>query len=188
MISAEKLSMRKFLIFGSDGSSAGVIALDPHGVVTGSGPYAGGRWDIVEGTLRLIIGDDQATVVFETGDMRPDGAYLFRNALASSHSSVDHILIELRPDSGAGIVSQLKTQLFDGDTPLAYADPRYLDDGYPHTNIEADIIHAVLEVVRPRFWLEIGSMLGGSAIRTANCIRLRALTQKSCVSIHSPQT
>jgi F5/8 type C domain/Methyltransferase domain len=73
------------------------------------------------------------------------------------------------------IVSELLTQLYGGASPFAYCDLNQRDDGYPHTNLIPEVIDSVLELLQPKFWLEIGTMLGGSAIRTAELIKRRGL-------------
>ncbi|HET6233978.1 MAG TPA: class I SAM-dependent methyltransferase [Acetobacteraceae bacterium] len=47
---------------------------------------------------------------------------------------------------------------------------KYMDSGYTHTNIAPELLDSTLLIIRPAFWLEIGSMLGGSAIRTAEAV------------------
>lgn len=80
------------------------------------------------------------------------------------------------------ILEQLRTQLYGGDNPLAHADPQYVDAGYPYTNLRPELIESILDAVRPRFWLELGSMLGGSAIRTAAIIKAQmAPTEIVCI-------
>ena len=66
--------------------------------------------------------------------------------------------------------------------PLAHADERYVDAGYPNTNLRPELIESILDAVRPQFWLELGSMLGGSAIRTASIIKAQmAPTEIVCI-------
>ncbi len=80
------------------------------------------------------------------------------------------------------IVEQLCTELYGGDSPLAHANEQYVDAGYSHTNLRPELIESILDTVRPRFWLELGSMLGGSAIRTAAIIKARmAPTEIVCI-------
>jgi hypothetical protein len=73
------------------------------------------------------------------------------------------------------IVGELRAQLYGGANPFVYADSNDRDDGYPHTNLVPDVVDCILDLLRPTFWLEIGSMLGGSAIRTADLIKRRGL-------------
>jgi hypothetical protein len=81
------------------------------------------------------------------------------------------------------IVEELRAELWNGTNPFDSADvQRYKDDGYPHTNLTHDMAEAVLDVCKPRFWLEIGSMLGGSIIRTVQVIKkLNMSTQICCI-------
>ena len=83
------------------------------------------------------------------------------------------------PSSSIGqaprIVAELLAELYAGDSPFAHCELSNRDDGYPHTNLVPEVIESILDLVQPAFWLEIGSMLGGSAIRTAQLIRSRGL-------------
>lgn len=47
------------------------------------------------------------------------------------------------------------------------------DKGYPHTNLEERCVEVVAQETKPRFWLEVGSMIGGSAIKAAMCLNRR---------------
>ena len=73
------------------------------------------------------------------------------------------------------IIKELSKTLFKGDSPYKYADSAYVDNGYPHTFINADLVSAVLDVTNCSFWLELGSMVGGSAITTANVIKKKGI-------------
>ncbi len=80
------------------------------------------------------------------------------------------------------IVGQLCTELYGGDSPFAHASEQYVDAGYPNANLRPELIESILDAVRPRFWLELGSMLGGSAIRTAAIIKAQmAPTEIVCI-------
>lgn len=91
---------------------------------------------------------------------------------------------EMRPLAGARgrVTRQLLDELWHGESPFLFADLRQKDDGYPNTNIQPDLIEAVLGAVDPAFWLEIGTMIGGSAIAVASAIkRLELRTSICCV-------
>jgi tetratricopeptide (TPR) repeat protein len=80
------------------------------------------------------------------------------------------------------IVGQLCKELYGGDSPLAHADRQYVDASYNPMNLRPELIESVIDVVRPRFWLELGSILGGSAIRTAGVIKAQmAPTEIVCI-------
>jgi Methyltransferase domain len=68
------------------------------------------------------------------------------------------------------IIYELRLELYSGDNPFLCAQMKYMDSGYTHTNIAPELIDSTLLIIRPAFWLEIGSMLGGSAIRTAEAV------------------
>ncbi len=65
------------------------------------------------------------------------------------------------------IRNEVLNEIWVGSDPLSFANMSMVDHGYPHTNIIPEMIEMVLKAVTPTFWLEVGSMLGGSAIKTA---------------------
>jgi hypothetical protein len=69
------------------------------------------------------------------------------------------------------IIYELRLELYSGDNPFLCAQMKYMDSGYTHTNIAPELLDSTLLIIRPAFWLEIGSMLGGSAIRTAEAVK-----------------
>lgn len=69
------------------------------------------------------------------------------------------------------LYDELIKELYVGDSPYAYADIKNVDNGYPHTNILEDLVQAILTEFSPVSWLEIGSMLGNSAIKVANKVK-----------------
>jgi predicted O-methyltransferase YrrM len=64
-------------------------------------------------------------------------------------------------------------ELWSDDDPFKYTLSSNVDNGYGHTNLKSVLIEGVLDAVKPVFWLELGAMLGGSAIRTAQAIKQR---------------
>lgn len=80
------------------------------------------------------------------------------------------------------IVAELRHELYRGNNAFDSAQKENLDNSYTHTNIPPELIEAVLQLVKPMAWLEIGSCLGGSAIRTAQVIaKLSMPTEIVCV-------
>jgi predicted O-methyltransferase YrrM len=75
---------------------------------------------------------------------------------------------------------ELLAELWGGESPISFADAEQIDRGYPNTNIQSDLIEAILTDVHPRFWLELGSMLGGSALKTAEEIKRLSLHTSIC--------
>ena len=71
----------------------------------------------------------------------------------------------------------LLRELFSGVDPMDFANSSLGDDGYPHTHMRPALVGAVLRAYEWQhrsnvsFWLECGSMLGGSLIRTAKVAR-----------------
>ncbi len=87
-----------------------------------------------------------------------------------------------RTPAASGILACLRTELYSEDSPFLYADKDFVDGGYPHTNLQKTLVDSILAEVRPSFWLEIGSMLGGSAILTADSVKSGAFdTEIICV-------
>jgi len=66
------------------------------------------------------------------------------------------------------IHDEIVDQIWNGENSIDYAQKSFVDSKYPHTNIKSTLIVVILKFVQPLFWLEVGSMLGGSAIVTAN--------------------
>ncbi len=83
-------------------------------------------------------------------------------------------------EARGNVTRQLLDELWHGESPFLFADPRQKDDGYPNSNIQPDLIDAVLNKLAPVFWLEIGTMLGGSAIAVANAIKQLDLHTSIC--------
>jgi predicted O-methyltransferase YrrM len=75
---------------------------------------------------------------------------------------------------------ELLREIWTGESPFRFADRRNVDPGYPNTNIQPDLIEAILGEVRPTFWLELGTMLGGSALMTAEAIKRLGLETSIC--------
>jgi hypothetical protein len=82
---------------------------------------------------------------------------------------------------GVTINKELLDQLYSGVSP--YSNITSLPDkNYPHTNILDVVIDRVLTHRKPKFWLEVGTMLGGSAIKVAHRIKALGLdTQIVCI-------
>lgn len=69
------------------------------------------------------------------------------------------------------IHEEILRELYSNEDIYATFRDNHADHGYPHTNLEDKCVEAVLKETNPRFWLEVGSMVGGSAIKTALYIR-----------------
>jgi predicted O-methyltransferase YrrM len=69
------------------------------------------------------------------------------------------------------IYTELLVNLYDGESPYCSADPAWIDTEYPHTNLSAELVQVLFTFLPPSFVLEIGSMLGGSAIKMAQSIK-----------------
>jgi len=64
------------------------------------------------------------------------------------------------------ITKQLRSMLFGSQD--VYADAGPSDNGYPHTHLTEALVERVLLERVPKFWVEVGSMLGGSALLVAS--------------------
>lgn len=69
------------------------------------------------------------------------------------------------------IIEELLANLYDSQSPYDSVDRSYVDDGYPHTNIVPELLRSLFFESEPRFILECGSMLGGSAVIMASLIK-----------------
>jgi hypothetical protein len=76
------------------------------------------------------------------------------------------------------------SELWSDNDPFKYANTKHVDDAYQHTNISESHIEAILQVQESvLFWLEVGSMLGGSAIRTVCVVKQKQMDSLSIICI-----
>ncbi len=89
---------------------------------------------------------------------------------------------DFRPlaDAQGTVTRQLLEELWHGESPFLFADLRQKDDGYPNTNIQPDLVEAILTTLHPAFWLEVGTMIGGSAIAVSAAVKRLALQTSIC--------
>lgn len=176
----EDLSGRQFRFGRVDGSIIGVVTLRPDGLIGGYQNENEYSWTVEAETLIFKNRHGETTTEFRHCDKQPAG-YVLSGYFIPIGQVVWHTLTEL-PSAETPIISLLVTELYSNDGPFDYADLNFVDTGYPHTNLAHDLIETVLDVVQPKFWLEIGSMLGGSAIRTADVVKNKsAATQIVCI-------
>jgi hypothetical protein len=69
------------------------------------------------------------------------------------------------------IIQQLLNTLYFDNSPYLSCEEKYIDNGYPHTNILYDLLQILFTNIEPTFIVECGSMLGGSAIRMAETLK-----------------
>lgn len=69
------------------------------------------------------------------------------------------------------INKELINELFDGQKPYKKRLLKKIDSGYPHTYLTEEILKEIFKLQKPSFVVEIGSMIGGSAIMMANSAR-----------------
>ena len=62
-------------------------------------------------------------------------------------------------------------ELWNNTDPCLFFKPKWIDTGYPHTNLIDSVAEWVLRNANSKLYVEIGSMLGGSAIKTAQIIK-----------------
>ena len=84
--------------------------------------------------------------------------------------------------SNSPIIDQLIATLYSGVSPYSSADRRYVDGGYPHTNIVVSLLETLFAKLNPTYIVEFGSMLGGSAMMMAKTLKsLEQTAQLVCV-------
>lgn len=70
------------------------------------------------------------------------------------------------------IIKELLENLYSNNSPYLSYDEKYVDNGYPHTNILYELLQILFTTIEPNYIVECGSMLGGSAIRMAETLKL----------------
>lgn len=80
------------------------------------------------------------------------------------------------------IFQELLENLYFNTSPYSSADLKYVDNGYPHTNIQGDLLKILFSNIEPTYILECGSMIGGSAIIMAQILMsLNKSTEIVCI-------
>lgn len=69
------------------------------------------------------------------------------------------------------MIHELLTNLYSNNYPYLSCEEKYIDNGYPHTNILYDLLEILFTTIEPNYIVECGSMLGGSAIRMAEILK-----------------
>jgi len=65
-----------------------------------------------------------------------------------------------------GLIGQEIRRVLFGSQDV-YADAGPSDNGYPHTHLSEALVERVIGERQPEYWVEVGSMLGGSALLVA---------------------
>jgi len=68
------------------------------------------------------------------------------------------------------IIQELLDTLYSNNSPYLSCEEKYIDNGYPHTNILVDLLQIIFTNIEPNYIVECGSMLGGSAIKMSNVL------------------
>lgn len=80
------------------------------------------------------------------------------------------------------IIQELLHNLYSSNSPYLSCEEKYIDKGYPHTNILYDLLQILFTNIEPNYIVECGSMLGGSAIRMAETLKhLNKNTEIICI-------
>ena len=80
------------------------------------------------------------------------------------------------------IIKELLNNLYSNNSPYLSCEEKYIDNGYPHTNILYDLLEVLFTNIEPNYIVECGSMLGGSAIRMAETLKKNnKLTEIICI-------
>ena len=74
-------------------------------------------------------------------------------------------------NSSYNIINELLNNIYSNVSPYTSCDEKYIDNGYPHTNILYDLLLILFTNIEPTYIVECGSMLGGSAIKMAEVLR-----------------
>ena len=69
------------------------------------------------------------------------------------------------------IIKELLDTLYSNNSPYLSCEEKYIDSGYPHTNILKDLLQILFTNIEPNYIVECGSMLGGSALRMAETLK-----------------
>lgn len=69
------------------------------------------------------------------------------------------------------IIKELLDTLYFNGSPYSSAEEKYIDKGYPHTNIIPELLTTLFTTIEPSYIVECGSMLGGSAIIMAETLK-----------------
>ncbi len=131
-ISAAALSGKSFMFGRVDGSSIGRVTLAADGSISGYRNPNEHAWSVRDGRLIFSSIEGAATTIFAPVQA-DDGSYAFHGAFLPMGPGLWHTLREIAKPPPR-IIEELGKELYGSDTPLAHADPRYRDDGYPHTN------------------------------------------------------
>merc|ERR1719387_1367596 len=105
--------------------------------------------------------------------------------LASGHAHAEYVRSEdsRKADASAGtriVYKTLKAELYGDKDPYSLLDAAHgdynPDHAYPMSNLKEGVVDHVLKYTGgPKFWLEVGSFIGNSAITTARQIKKAGL-------------
>lgn len=76
------------------------------------------------------------------------------------------------------IIQELLQNVYSNNSPYLSCEEKYVDFGYPHTNIQYDILQILFTNITPIYIVECGSMLGGSAIRMAEILQKNEMSSE----------
>lgn len=74
------------------------------------------------------------------------------------------------------MINELLNNLYSNNSPYLSCEEKYIDNGYPQTNILYDLLQILFTNLEPTYIVECGSMLGGSAIRMAETLKKNNLS------------
>lgn len=165
------LAGKEFMFSRLSGRAIGRIRLNENGSIGDSpGPKLSG-WHVEDG--QLYVSNAGGEIILRFSPVSENGGLMLVGDDLRGDFKNRPVLSEIRI-AGAGSVRQdILNQLYCGVSPYESVKPGFMDDGYPHTHLDETVANLILEIVKPTFWLEVGSMVGGSAIQTAQAIRKR---------------
>lgn len=138
-------------------------------------------WNFNEDKINFLNSNNEVTTEFSVKNTYINSQYINSYKGVYLETGHNHFLTLIKEN--ASVYEILLEQLLCNQSPYIYKQKNVIvDKGYPHTNIKEDFILAILNTIRPKFWLEIGSMIGGSAIKVGNIIKDKKLpTEIVCI-------
>jgi predicted O-methyltransferase YrrM len=178
---AHDLQGRSFRFGRVDNSFICELTLMADGSISGSQHDNERFWSVKDGQLVFRSISNVTTTKFD-GITQNGAGYLMSGEFIPRGPGAWHTLTEIPDKTPPSVIAEIVSELYGGHSPCSYANVRYVDNGYPHTNAIPEIISAILDIHQPQFWLELGSMIGGSAILVAGIVKTKeAATEIICI-------
>lgn len=160
----------EFSIEGSPRPHTRNLVLSPAGFITGYKHPNETSWRYHNGYLDFYGMDGKITTRFDCISNLVENRVTLSGRHLVGEIDLRHTLTG---DLLEPIIRDLRNEIYSGGDPFKAANLKYVDKGYPHSNLAKvpQFVDAIMTIMRPSFWLEIGSMLGGSLIAAATSAR-----------------